>query len=650
MRLFILIFFAGLQFHICCKPLISVEYTGKNKSIFTQIFQIEHLHFFGDNQFNSIGFTKSLYFNLGQSYDSNENFEGNDQPQPVKTDSFKVIKWFGYMAIFGVFLWAIYYFYRIQLNQKLNQREAQRLLELDNFRTTLFTNITHEFRTPLTVILGMVKQIRQNPNEYLEQGTYLIESNGENLLRLVNQLMDLSKLENNSFKIHLIQDDIAAYLRYLTESYQTFANINNLSLRYRSNIDSLMMDFDPEQIKHIITNLLSNAIKFTMSGGQIELKTTVIGDKLVITVEDTGIGISEKDLPLIFKRFYQVDGSLTRAGQGTGIGLAHTQEIIKILKGSISVQSQVGKGTTFTIELPIEKNQQIVSITDKLNKNFEKVIAKPNLKIYENDETNNHPNQDILPLILLDEDNHDVVTYLYACLKGTAQIAVAYNGRMGIEKAFDIVPDIIISDVMMPEKDGFEVCNTLKQDQRTSHIPIIMLTAKADYESRIAGLKRGADVYLTKPFDPEELIGNINMLLNKQNTLQEYFQKKNFNEVQVDLFEEKVEEEYIVEDIFLKKVYEIIELNYEDDNFGLPQLCHKIGMSRSQLFRKIKALTQHGPSDLIRKYRLQKARQMLKSGTANVSEAVWKSGFKDHSYFSKLYLEEFGENPSATCK
>ena len=556
------------------------------------------------------------------------------------------------LVFLALFIGVTYYIYKTQLNYKLNQREAQRLIELDNFRSTLFTNITHEFRTPLTIILGMAKQIRQNPEEYLEQGSYLIESNGENLLRLVNQLLDLSKMENNSFQIHLIQDDIMAYLRYLTESFFNYANINNLSLSYRSNVDTLMVDFDPEQIKHIITNLLSNAIKFTLSGGQIELRTEVSGNLLIIYVQDSGIGISEKDLPLIFKRFYQVDGSSTRAGQGTGIGLAHTQEIVKLLNGKISVDSEIGKGTTFKIELPIERKAKVTRITENLHPKIDKVN-----KIKENNLIRSGTISNVIveeneerPVILLVEDNHDIVTYLKSCLKETYETIVAYNGKIGVEKAIETIPDIVISDIMMPEKDGFEVCNELKQDERTSHIPIILLTAKADHQSKIAGLKRGADVFLTKPFDPEELLVQIRMLLKKQRTLQAFFQnEKNQGNIH-KVLDKSVVEAIAVEDLFLQKVNKIIESNFEDEDFALPQLCQKLGMSRSQLFRKIKALTHRGPSDHIRIYRLQKAREMLKSGIFNVSEVAWKTGFKDHSYFSKLYKEEFGEYPSATIK
>ena len=587
---------------------------------------------------------------------SNTKAIGRENPTSLNTiiSSSWYNTWLAYFFYLSIFVGLVYYVYKVQLKQKLNQREAQRLLELDSFKSRLFTNVTHELRTPLTVIIGMASQIRKNPTKYLEQGTHLIESNGQNLLRLVNQLLDLSKLENNSFQINPVQEDIILYTRYLVESFQTYANLSNLSLSYHSTIESLVMDFDPEQIKQILTNLISNGIKFTPSGGHIELRNEVLGDHLNILVSDSGIGIGDKDLPLIFKRFFQVDGSHTRAGQGTGIGLAHTLELVKIMKGEISVQSEIGKGTTFKIILPITKNSLLQSEKDKVRLKSE--IEKSKLD-NQNDlarlitESNNlETDPDFGPLILIIEDNHDVVTYLKSCLQGLYQIEIAYNGRIGIEKALELIPDIVISDVMMPEKDGFEVCNTLKLDERTSHIPIIFLTAKADQNSKITGLKRGADAYLTKPFDHQELLVRIEMLVQRQKKIQEHFSKPKTQASYVAFQEPSVSEAIEIEDIFLNKVYAIIEKNYENDDFALPQLCQKIGMSRSQLFRKLKAIKQQAPSDLIRIFRLEKARELLKSGNSNVTEAAWKVGFKDHSYFSKLYQDEFGETPSATRK
>jgi signal transduction histidine kinase/DNA-binding response OmpR family regulator/ligand-binding sensor domain-containing protein len=562
---------------------------------------------------------------------------------------------------------SIYFFKKrllLQHQAKLNFEEANRLKELDTFKSQLYTNLTHEFRTPLTVILGMAKQlllgnwqsaVGENERGKVTNGLKLIVNNGKNLLRLINQLLDLSKLENKSFQLNLKQSDIVSYLRYVTESFQSFANGNNLSLRFFTPWESLVMDFDPEQIKQVMTNLISNALKFTPSGGDISVKLISLRGQLGIEINDTGIGISNHDLPRIFDRFFQVDSSSTRMSQGTGIGLAHTQELVKIMGGSISVESEIGKGTSILVQLPITNTAILEKNTD-MKLDATRSFFLPGLR---KDEMTGDVDFFIdrispsssLPQLLIIEDNPDVVMYLRLCLDDGYQISVAYNGKIGIDTALEQIPDFIISDVMMPEKDGYEVCNTLKNDERTSHIPIILLTAKADAASRMAGLSRGADAYLAKPFDVEELLVQINMLLENRRRMATHFSKTLQNGIVLPLTDTSLPHEAIhVEDAFLKKVNGIIEVNYQDENFSLTQLCQYIGMSRSQLFRKMKAVTDLGPADLIRRYRLRKAKSLLENGDMSVAEATYHVGFKNPSYFSKLFQEEFGVQPSTISK
>ena len=557
--------------------------------------------------------------------------------------------YFGYFLFLSGFGYFIFSFIKrrleLQAQLKREQQEAVRLKELDNFKSKLYTNLTHEFRTPLTVILGMVQQIRNEPKKYLDEGTRMIETNGRNLLRLINQLLDLSKLEDRSFQLKLQQSDIIPYIKYLTESFHTFVNSKNLSLQFFTMVESLVMDHDREQIKQVLTNLISNAVKFTPSGGEIIVRVTKENEQLKIEVKDTGIGIAEEDLINIFDRFYQVDGSMTREGEGTGIGLAHTQELVKLMGGKVSVNSVLEKGSTFIIYLPIRNQAPIGETILK-----KEAISKINLDL------KNLPNLDSpisekndLPQLLIIEDNHDVVVYLKSCLEKFYQIDVAYNGQVGIEKALEHIPDLIISDVMMPQKNGFEVCDFLKNDERTSHIPIILLTAKADADSKIVGLKRGADAYLSKPFDKEELLVRLEKLVERQKKMIAYFSKNNLT-TENPTEEIVVEEAIQIEDAFIQKVKKIIEENYSDENFALPQLCQKIRMSRSQLFRKMKALVDTSPSEFIRTYRLKKAKHFLETTEMNVSEVSWEVGFKDVSHFSKVFQTEFGYLPSKNKK
>ncbi|PLW94300.1 MAG: hypothetical protein C0591_13085 [Marinilabiliales bacterium] len=579
--------------------------------------------------------------------ESNGSWHPNELAVKVIVHSPWWFTWWAY-TLYGILTVILIYFLRryelnrqrLKYNLELGEIEAERLKELDSFKSRLYTNLTHEFRTPLTVIIGMAGQIK-------DESARLIEENGKTLLRLINQLLDLSKLENKSFKINMNQGEIISYLRYLTQSFQTYANSKNLSLRFFTPVESFVMDYDPELIKHILINLVSNAIKFTPSGGEVIVRISQQNEKLGIEVNDTGIGIAEKDIPHIFDRFYQVDNSITRPGEGTGIGLAHTHELVKLMGGEISVKSILGKGSSFFVNL------QVRNEAPPFEPGFENglTIQSSQLPTYTSFSHDNEPQlvtDSTLPQLLIIEDNPDVVTYLRSILGKLFQLEIAYNGKIGIEIALNNIPDIIISDVMMPEKDGYEVCDTLKNDERTSHIPIILLTAKADASSRIAGLRRGADVYLSKPFDKEELLVQLDMLIERQKRMVAWFSRTSNRDKTEVLPVSEQEESIRVENAFLQKVREIIEANYPDENFALSQLCEKIGMSRSQLFRKMKALINTSPSDFLRSFRLEKAKSLLETTDLNVSEVTFQVGYKDVAHFSRSYQEKFGFLPSET--
>ncbi|MFK7932158.1 MAG: ATP-binding protein [Saprospiraceae bacterium] len=574
------------------------------------------------------------------------------------SQQFLAIARIGHLAQYILFMLAIVYKAQMERNQimqkrlelglelEMKQQEAQRLKELDSFKTRLYTNLTHEFRTPLTVILGMVEQMQAAPKKYFAEGTQLIERNGRNLLRLINQLLDLSKLQNNAFQLQLQQGDIITYLRYLVESFQTFANSHNLSLQFTSTLEQQYMDYDPDQLQQILTNLISNAVKFTPSGGHIQVKAFKEEDKLILKLTDTGAGIAEKDIPHIFDRFYQADNSATRQNEGTGLGLAHTQELVKLMDGTISVQSQIQQGTTFQIILPIRQNSSLETRqqNDILIKENRPLTTKQIVPTASNiNSTTNGERQQLLII----EDNHDVVSYLKACLADQYQLEIAYNGAIGIKKALEHIPDLIVSDIMMPEKDGFEVCDTLKNDERTSHIPIILLTAKADVPSKIKGLQRGADAYLSKPFNKEELLVRVEKMIERQHRLTAYFQNKvgTKNSFSIATDNEPIEEPVVVENIFLQKIIKILEENYQDEQFWLSELCQAIGMSRSQFYRKMKAIIGQSPSQFIRTFRLKKAKILLEDSKLNINEISWKTGFSSNSHFSKLFKEEFGVSP-----
>lgn len=546
------------------------------------------------------------------------------------------------------------------LDLQIAESNAVRLQELDAVKTRLYTNITHEFRTPLTVILGMAQQALEKPQEYLQEGMKLIVRNGQNLLDLVNQMLDLSKLESGNLSLHYQQGDVVNFVEYILESLHSLAQSKGIQMHFLSDVEALTMDIDETRLQQVVSNLLSNAVKFTPRGGNIYLSLSIgahtdyIQHKaLVLKVKDTGIGIAAEDLPYIFDRFYQVDDSLTRHGEGTGIGLSLTKELVKLMEGTITAQSLLGEGTEFIVTLPI---RQVSGVSEGIpvEKGSKQEALRPAVKEMSDTAVMedypmrmDEPSIDSeKPLVLIADDNADVRAYIASCLAQDYQLLIAKDGQECENIAFEKTPDLIVSDVMMPFKDGYGVLETLKNDERTSHIPIILLTAKADAQSRLAGLRRGADAYLAKPFQKEELLVTVKNLLQLRRKLQLKYQQ-NILAAEVAAPTESAADP---EDAFLQNVHALLAANYTDETFGTPQLCQKIGLSRSQLFRKMKALTDIAPSDLIRTYRLNKAKMLLESGAVNVAEAAWDVGFKDPSYFSKLYHEAFGMPPSAVRK
>lgn len=525
------------------------------------------------------------------------------------------------------------------------EKQSLKLLELDHAKSQFFTNISHEFRTPLTIISGMAGQIIDNPQEWALKGGQMIKQNSSNLLNLVNQILDLRKLEARELKLNMVQGDVVKYLDYLAQSYQPFAQSMGIQLHYLPAIETLIMDYDPEKLLRIISNLLSNAVKYTPNKGNIYVHVNKAQESgnpfLNIRVEDTGKGINSEQLPYIFDRFYQADDTITGKGQGTGIGLALARELVQLMGGSLEVKSTLGKGTAFTILLPVTNKSNVME-SPSLFISHSELSSTSQMNITTHLETNTLTNQksaEELPSLLIIEDNSDIRQFLAACLNQKYNLTLAANGQEGIDIALETVPDLIISDVMMPEKDGYELCETLKEDIRTSHIPIILLTAKTDLASKISGLKTGADAYLTKPFEQEELLVRLEKLFELRQKLQARYQ---------NIEPAKTPENK--EDEFIQKVREVILNNLSDESFGIVQICRAISLSRAQLHNKLKALTGLSTSHFVRSIRLKKAHELLISSELNVSEVAYEVGFKNPSHFSTSYLEEFGFPPSKTPK
>ncbi len=519
------------------------------------------------------------------------------------------------------------------------QQQADKLLEMDLAKSRLYTNITHEFRTPLTVISGMAEMIEKPTNT-----KDIIQRNSQGLLHLVNQMLDLAKLESGNLQLELVQTDVLPYVQYLFESFQSFACGKRIKLIFEKKADRLVMDFDETRLGSVLSNLLSNAIKFSNENGWVRLQLEEENGHLLLIVTDNGIDIPPEKLPHIFDRFFQVDSSYTRRGDGTGIGLTLTKELVELMGGNIAVQSPAadGVGTTFTVSLPINQNAPMAAIASPDDWADLPILSSDTEGVFLEEETTTNPEE--LPLLLLIEDNTDVATYIQVCLKNRYTVDWANNGDMGIEKAFATIPDVILSDVMMPEKDGFEVCQTLKNDERTSHIPIVLLTAKADVASRLEGLGVGADAYLSKPFLKAELFIYLENLVELRRKLQ-----ARYADISKDVFPKNVltgeQTSPTLDDIFLQKIRGFVEAKLDDPEFGNTELARKMFLSESQLFRKIKALTGQSTAIHIRSIRLKNARTMLQNSDRSVAEIAYLTGFTDPSYFTRVFSKEFGDLP-----
>ncbi|MEM6377805.1 MAG: hybrid sensor histidine kinase/response regulator transcription factor, partial [Bacteroidota bacterium] len=524
----------------------------------------------------------------------------------------------------------------IEADKKVIEVQAERLRALDQYKSRFFTNISHEFRTPLTVISGIVTQFKGN-----DQAKKMVQRNTNQLLQLINQILDLRKLESSSLPINYIQADVVRYLRYITESFHSLGTNKAVEVSFHTNEESLLLDYDPDKLLRILSNLLSNAIKFTPAGGTVTVAVEAQKDTLPhqyhFSVRDTGVGIPANKLPHIFDRFYQVDDSTTRSGEGTGIGLTLSKELVELMNGKIKVESQEAKGTTFTVILPLTQKAPLEENGPQAKAAVPVLLELPASDLLQA----KHPGDEDLPSLLLVEDNPDVMAYLVSCLEGEYQLSLAFDGQEGIDKALEEIPDLIISDVMMPKRDGFDLCNTLKLEKRTSHIPIILLTAKADADSRITGLERGANAYLAKPFDQRELKAQLRNLFALRQSLQARY-------ADLENLKPSKEPELEQEDIFVLNVKDLVLQNLDDLDYDLNALSKALHLSRSQLGRKLKALTGNSPGVFIRTIRLQEAKRLLLTTDRTVKEIAYDVGFSSHNYFTNSYTAAFNESPSDT--
>jgi signal transduction histidine kinase/DNA-binding response OmpR family regulator/ligand-binding sensor domain-containing protein len=565
-------------------------------------------------------------------------------------------------------------------DMEVNDLKEKKMLEMDEMKNRFFANISHEFRTPLTLILGPIQKWRGRMGDG-EMGSDLgmMERNANRLLHLVNQLLDLSKLEAGGMKLQASKQNVVPFVKGIAQSFESSAGRRHVTLSVEAESDEFEVYFDRDKLEKVLVNLLSNAFKFTAEGGEVRITVgrrasspnSVEGSGpptlsllragtplyISISVKDTGIGIPADQLDKVFVRFYQVDASQTREQEGSGIGLALTKELVELHRGSISVKSEVGMGTEFIVALPLGKEhltseEIITEETPRLKISPSRVdgpipISEPRVVNLEPLEIASSlesvPRNDTLPLVLIIEDNADVRAYIRSYLDSHYRMLDAVDGADGVEQAKYNIPDLIISDVMMPRMDGNEVVRQLKHDEKTSHIPIILLTAKAGQENKLEGLGTGADDYLTKPFDANELLVRMKNLIELRRKLREKFSVSHIlkpGEIAVTS----------IDDQFLQKSMAIVEKKMSDEKFSVEEFAEEVGMSRSQLHRKLTALTNQSPSDFTRYMRLHRAKELIEKNAGTISEIAFQVGFNSVAYFTKCFREQFGVVPSQVTK
>ncbi len=523
---------------------------------------------------------------------------------------------------------------RLKANLQLERVELEKLQEVNQMKSRFFANVSHEFRTPLTLIAGPVNDIIEKEDD-IEKKAHLaiVKRNTERLKRLIDQILDLSKLEAGKLEINEKEIRLFKFLNALSSSFLSLAEKKEISYQVQIPANNMMVLIDDEKLEMILYNLISNALKFTPAGKKVNINAEIINkgdeDHLKLTVSDTGPGLDEKERLAVFDRFYRIEDH-TRANEGTGIGLALTKELVTLMKGQITVKGDKGKGAIFQVTLPVK-------IIEVPSKEFNSNAARPPAV-----ETQKHEAAQPLsegPKVLIVEDNEDLRQYIKNILEDGYHLMEASDGELGLQIAREEIPDLIISDLMMPKMEGNELCRQIKTDERTSHIPFIMVTAKAGRDDKLAGLEHGADDYLPKPFDRKELQLKVKNILLRRERLQEKMRR----ELMAHPSPGEVTSQ---EDRFILRLREIVEHHLGDDNLNVNFLSREMGMSRVQLYRKLFGVTGLSASDFIRNMRIHKAAELLRNDWGRVSDVAYEVGFNNLSYFTKCFKAQYGQTPS----
>ena len=537
--------------------------------------------------------------------------------------------------------------------------ETEKLRELDHIKSQFFANISHEFRTPLTLILGPLEQllVETETEQIRQRKLLLMRSNAQKLKVLINQLLDLSKIESRNYPVKAAKGNLAAFLKGITMSFASQAEQQRITLEL--NIDPFLESnefreqfyFDRDIFEKIINNLLSNAFKFTPVHGMIELCVCLLQEKgknsfLEIAVKDTGPGIPEQKLPYIFDRFYQAGEDSKRDYEGSGIGLAFVKELTKLHYGEVLAKSQPDKGTIFVLRFPLgndhfKKDEIIGQQSSNDLKSLSTTKTFPALLF----SAQTHPNDSNhgLPLVLVVEDHSEVRFYVREVLQSRFRVKEASNAKEGIKQAETLIPDLIISDVMMPEMNGFAFCKIIKSNELTSHIPLIILTARGDERARLQGFENRVDDYLLKPFSPVELLMRVENLIENRRLLREKFNSKTTIKTSDIIVSSR-------DQVLMEKLISAVERNIDKIGFSLDDLGKEAGMSRTQLHRKMNALINQTPNQFIRSVRMNRAKELIEKDAGTIAEIAYMVGYDDPGYFSRCFRKFFDKLPSEVRK
>ncbi len=577
--------------------------------------------------------------------------EKENEIQDLNLKRQKLIRNFSMIA----FVFALVLIFVVFRNYRMKNKANKLLAEMDQLKSRLFSNISHEFRSPLTLILGPIEEMlsKTEKKPASRKTVKMMRRNANRLLNLINQMLDLSKLDAGSMKLELVEGDLIKSLKLIVLSFASLAEQKKIKFIYTFPEEKWTTCFDQDKLEKILNNLLSNAFKYTPNEGEVKcvVKMPDPGKNLVeISIQDTGKGIPTDQLDKIFDRFHQVEESYELETVGTGIGLSLTKELVNLLHGDIKVESDLGKGTSFIIRLPVGKehlkeSEYILVKKEKLTKPVlaEELEVVTEEEGYAEGVYQGTKHDEELPLVLIVEDHADIRTHIREHLEDCFRIMEAEDGVAGLDKAIENIPDLVITDLMMPKMDGIEMCKKLKTDERTSHIPVLMLTAKASVEDRVEGLETGADAYVTKPFNIKELRVRVTKLIEQRKKLRERF-SRNIKLEPKDIAITSADEK------FLNRAIGIIEEKMGDFEFDAQTLQQEMTLSRSQLFRKLKALTDLSITEFIRTIRLKRGAKLLEQKFGNVAQVTYEVGFNNLSYFAKCFKELFGVSPSEYVK